>query len=65
MEKIINKMRQILEFTDDKTRKEILEALEKVLPENKENPKVKVVVGWAAGNEEDPGNHCNLIIKVD
>ncbi len=65
MENIINKMRQILEYTDDKTKEEIYEALKKILPENKENPKVKVIVGWAVGNEDDPGNHCNLIIKVD
>ena len=65
MEKIINKLRQILELIDEESKKEILEALEKVLPGNKENPKVQVKVGWAVGNEEDPGNHCNIIIKVD
>ena len=65
MEEIINKMRQILELTSEESRKELLEALEKVLPENKKNHEVKLIVGWAAGNDEDPGNHCNIIIKVD
>ena len=68
MEKTIEKIRQILELTDKESIDEIYEALEKVLPTKQikeTETKVKIKVGWAVGNEADPGNHCNIIIKVD
>jgi len=68
MEKTIEKIRQILELTDQQSIEEIYEALEKVLPTEQIKPGetgVKVKVGWAVGNESEPGNHCNIIIKVD
>jgi len=67
MEKTIEKFKEILKLVDKQDIEEIYEALEKVLPTGKniDETKVKVKVGWAVGNESDPGNHCNIIIKVD
>ena len=67
MEKTIAKLKEILELIDQQSIEEIYEALEKVLPTGQTTPetKVRVKVGWAVGNEADPGNHCNIIIKVD
>ena len=67
MEKTIEKLREILELLDQQSIDEIYEALEKVLPtgQAKQGTQVKVKVGWAVGNESDPGNHCNIIIKAD
>jgi hypothetical protein len=67
MEKTINKVKEILELLDQQSIDEIYGALEKVLPTGQTTPrtKVRVKVGWAVGNESDPGNHCNIIIKVD
>ena len=67
MEKTINKVKELLELIDRQSVDEIYEALEKVLPTGQITPgtKVRVKVGWAVGNESDPGNHCNIIIKVD
>ena len=67
MEKTINKVKELLELLDRQSIDEIYEALEKVLPTGQVTPKtkVKVKVGWAVGNESDPGNHCNIIIKAD
>lgn len=68
MDKIINKFKQLLELADEKEIQTIYEAFEKILPEDKNkqnNTKVTLKVGWAVGNETEPGNHCNIIIKVD
>ena len=67
MEKTIGKLKEMLELIDQQSIDEICEALEKVLPTGQTTPEteVKVKIGWAVGNESDPGNHCNIIIKVD
>jgi len=67
MEKTIEKIKELLELVDGQSIEEIYEALEKVLPTGQITPgtKVKVKVGWAVGDESEPGNHCNIIIKVD
>lgn len=68
MDKIINKFKQLLELADEKEIQTIYEAFEKILPEDKNksnNTKVTLKVGWAVGKETEPGNHCNIIIKVD
>ena len=57
MEKTITKVKELLELIDKQSVEEIYEALEKVLPTGQTTPetKVKVKVGWAVGNEADPG----------
>jgi hypothetical protein len=67
MEKALDKLEKILKLAGENSATELYEALEKILPESEENksPKVKFKIGWAVGNEEDPGNHCSIFIKVD
>ena len=66
MEKALNKLEKILKLAGESSATELYEALEKILPESEENrsPEVKFKIGWAVGNEADPGNNCSIFIKV-
>lgn len=67
MKKTLNKLEKLLKLAGKNSVEELYEALEKILPEEMEekSPEVKFKIGWAVGNEEDPGNHCSIFIKVD
>ena len=65
MEKTLKKLEQILTAAGEESTKELYEALNKILPENTENKEVKLKIGWAVGNREEPGNNCSIFIKVD
>ncbi len=65
MEKTLKKVETLLKLAGEKSSEELYEALNKILPENPEKQDVKLKIGWAIGNEEDPGNHCSIFIKVD
>ena len=67
MEKAIKKLEILLKLAGEKAGEELYEALEKILPTESETEtrEVKIKIGWAVGNEEDPGNNCSIFIKVD
>ena len=67
MEKTLNKLEKLLKLAGENSAEELYEALEKILPKKIEekSPEVKFKIGWAVGNESDPGNHCSIFIKVD
>ena len=66
MEKTLNKLEKLLKLAGENSAEELYEALEKILPKEEEgkSPDVKFKIGWAVGNEADPGNHCSIFIKV-
>ena len=67
MEETLNKLEKLLKLAGENSVEELYEALEKILPEEQgeKTPDVKFKIGWAVGNESDPGNHCSIFIKVD
>ena len=64
METTTDKLSKLLELVDIKDINNLAEALEKVFPEG-QNPKVKLKIGWALGNSEDPGNYLSLDFKIE
>ena len=67
MEKTLKKIEKLLELAGEKSVEELYEALEMILPKEDEEKaaKVKLKIGWAVGNEAEPGNNCSIFIKVD
>ncbi len=65
MEKTLKKLETVLKLAGEKSTEELYEALEKILPEGSKNKNVKLKIGWATGNEEEPGNNCSIFIKID
>jgi hypothetical protein len=57
------KLNKLLELVDMESIDELNEALEKVFPEG-QKPDVKLKIGWAIGNEEDPGNFLSLDFMI-
>jgi hypothetical protein len=58
-----DKLNKLLELVDMESIDELNEALEKVFPEGKK-PDVKLKIGWAIGNDEDPGNFLSLDFMI-
>jgi len=58
-----DKLNRLLELVDIESIDELTEALEKVFPEDKK-PKVKLKIGWALGNMDDPGNYLSMDFKI-
>ena len=66
MEKTLEKLKEVLQLAGEQSSIELYEALEKILPAGSDaQSKVSLRIGWAVGNEEDPGNNCSIFIKVD
>ena len=57
------KLNKLLELVDMESIDELNEALEKVFPEG-QKPDVKLKIGWAIGNSEDPGNYLSLDFMI-
>ena len=64
METATDKLNGLLELVDIETLEELSEALEAVLPKGKQ-AKVKLKIGWALANENEPGNYLSLDFKID
>ncbi len=65
MEKTLKKLETVLKLAGEDSANELYHALEKILPEGGKNKNVKLKIGWAVGNDEEPGNNCSIFIKVD
>ena len=63
METTTDKLSKLIELLDNESINELEKALAKVFPEG-EKPEVKLKIGWALGNSEDPGNYLSLDFKI-
>ena len=64
METAINKLNGLLELVDIESINELNEALEAILSKGKQT-KVKLKIGYALANENEPGNYLSLDFKID
>jgi len=63
METTTDKLNKLIELLDNENINELEKALDKVLSEG-EKPEVKLKIGWALGNSEDPANFLSLDFKI-
>ena len=65
MEQTIERLAQLLRLVDPESLQQLNEALTNVYPQTPEKPRVKIKIGWALADAENPFNHMNIIFKIE
>ncbi len=66
MENAMKRVERLLKLIDNEDLQKITESIDKVLPqEQSEQKEVKVKIGWAVGNEKDPGNFLSFSFMLN